>query len=285
MIKIGLTGWGDHPTIYRTNSTKRDKLFDYSSHFPIVELDTSFYAIPSEHNIEKWVSETPDSFRFVVKAYQGMTGHLRDDNPYESRNDMFEAFRKCASAFQNANKLAMILVQFPPWFDCSIKNVNYIRYVKQQLSDFPIAIEFRNRTWYSAERKQETIQFLKQQGYIHTVCDEPQAGVGSVPFVLEVTNDLALVRIHGRNIYGWRNSGSTENWREVRFLYDYNEEELSDLAQKIKNLEQLCNEVYVLFNNNSGHHAADNAKTLQRMLNIDFDGLSPKQLDLFGGEF
>ena len=285
MIKIGLTGWGDHPTIYRTNSTKRDKLFDYSSHFPIVELDTSFYAIPSEHNIEKWVSETPDSFRFVVKAYQGMTGHLRDDNPYESRNDMFEAFRKCASVFQNANKLAMILVQFPPWFDCSVKNVNYIRYVKQQLSDFPIAIEFRNRTWYSPERKQETIQFLKQQGYIHTVCDEPQAGVGSVPFVLEVTNDVALVRIHGRNIYGWRNSGSTENWREVRFLYDYNEEELSDLAQKIKNLEQLCNEVYVLFNNNSGHHAADNAKTLQRMLNIDFDGLSPKQLDLFGGEF
>ena len=45
MIKIGLTGWGDHPTIYRTNSTRRDKLFDYSSHFPIVELDTSFYAL------------------------------------------------------------------------------------------------------------------------------------------------------------------------------------------------------------------------------------------------
>ncbi len=45
MIKIGLTGWGDHPSIYRTNSARRDKLFDYSSHFPIVELDTSFYAL------------------------------------------------------------------------------------------------------------------------------------------------------------------------------------------------------------------------------------------------
>ncbi|QCR33379.1 DUF72 domain-containing protein [Lysinibacillus sp. SGAir0095] len=285
MIKIGLTGWGDHPSIYRTNSTRRDKLFDYSSHFPIVELDTSFYAIPSLQNIEKWVNETPDSFRFIVKTYQGMTGHLRDDNPYETRSEMFDAFRQCARAFQNANKLAMILVQFPPWFDCSVKNVNYIRYVKQQLEDFPIAIEFRNRTWYSEERKHETIQFLRDLGFIHTVCDEPQAGVGSVPFVAEATHDKSLVRIHGRNVYGWRNSGSTENWREVRFLYDYNKEELTDMANKIRNLEQLCKEVYVLFNNNSGHHAADNAKALQRMLDLDFDGLSPKQLDFFEGEF
>ncbi|MFL0507451.1 DUF72 domain-containing protein [Ureibacillus sp. 179-F W5.1 NHS] len=285
MIKIGLTGWGDHPSIYRTNSTKNEKLFDYSGHFPIVEVDTSFYAIPSRQNIEKWLKETPDSFQFIVKAYQGMTGHLREENPYESRNEMFEAFRQCAETFQNANKLAMVLVQFPPWFDCSTKHVQYIRYIKEQLSDFPVAIEFRNKTWYSAERKNETIRFLKDNGFIHTVCDEPQAGVGSVPFVPEVTAKRALVRIHGRNVFGWRNSGSTENWREVRFLYDYNEEELSDLANKILQLEQKCEEVFVLFNNNSGHHAANNAKTMQQMLDVHFEGLSPKQLDFFEGEF
>ncbi|TSI06838.1 DUF72 domain-containing protein [Lysinibacillus sp. BW-2-10] len=285
MIKIGLTGWGDHPSIYRSNAAKRDRLFDYSGHFPIVEVDTSFYAIPSVQNIEKWIFETPDTFQFIVKAYQGMTGHLRDDNPYETRNDMFEAFRQCAQAFQKENKLAMILVQFPPWFDCAAKNVQYLRYIKQQLVDFPIAIEFRNQTWYSKERRQETLRFLRELGTIHTVCDEPQAGVGSVPFVLEATSKKALVRIHGRNVFGWRNSGSTENWREVRFLYDYNEDELTDLAEKIKKLESQCQEVYVLFNNNSGHHAAKNAKTLQQMLRIDYEGLSPKQLDLFEGEF
>lgn len=46
-----------------------------------------------------------------------------------------------------------------------------------------------------------------------------------------------------------------------------------------------CEEVYVLFNNNSGHHAASNAKQLQQILNIRFEGLSPKQLNLFEGEF
>lgn len=284
MMKIGLTGWGDHPSIYRSNG-RREKLFDYSGHFPIVEVDTSFYVIPSVQTVEKWISDTPDTFQFVVKAYQGMTGHLREENPYETKQLMFEAFKDCANAFQKVNRLAMILVQFPPWFDCSAKHVQYIRYIKQQLADFPIAIEFRNRTWYSEERKSETLRFLKEHQLIHTVCDEPQAGVGSVPFVAEATEKKALVRIHGRNVFGWRNSGSTENWREVRFLYDYTDEELLDLTEKIKQLSKQTEEVYVLFNNNSGHHAAKNAKTFQKMLGIEFEGLAPKQLDLFEGDF
>lgn len=284
MIKIGLTGWSDHPLLYRTNSTK-NKLFDYSGHFPIVEVDTSFYAIPSIKNIEKWISETPEEFQFIVKAYQGITGHLREDNPFESIDEMFQAFRECLTAFQKANKLGMVLVQFPPWYDCTSKNVHYIRYVKEQLRNFPIAIEFRNQTWFQGANREGTIQFLKENNLIHTVCDEPQVGVGSVPFILETTTNKVLVRIHGRNLYGWRNSSSNKNWREVRFLYDYNEEELAELADKIKQLERKAENVYVLFNNNSGHHAAANAKTLQQILNIQYEGLSPKQLNLFEGEF
>lgn len=284
MIQIGLTGWGDHPSLYCSTSTTRDKLFDYSGHFPIVELDTSFYAIPSVQNIEKWISETPSHFRFIVKAYQGITGHLRGDNPYETREAMFEAFRLCVKTFDQAGKLAMILVQFPPWFDCQTKHVQYIRYVAQQLRDFPTAIEFRNQTWYSVERRTPTLNFLREHQLIHTVCDEPQAGVGSVPFIAEATSYKTLVRIHGRNIYGWRNTGSTENWRKVRFLYDYNKEELRQLADRILYLEKQSEQVFVLFNNNSGHHAAKNAKELQEMLGLEFEGLSPKQLKLFEGE-
>lgn len=285
MIYIGLTGWGDHPSLYSTTATARDKLFDYSGHFPIVELDTSFYAIPSIQNVEKWVQETPEDFRFIMKAYQGITGHLRDENPYETRQDMFEAFRKSASVFEAAKKLAMILVQFPPWFDCQAKHVNYIRYVRQQLSAFPVAIEFRNQTWYSAEHLDQTLQFLREQQLIHTVCDEPQAGVGSVPFVTEATANKTLVRIHGRNVLGWRNIGHAENWRKVRFLYDYNTEELTQLAERIQKLASESKDVFILFNNNSGHHAAKNAKELQRLLGITFEGLSPKQLNFFEGEF
>ena len=285
MIQIGLTGWGDHPSLYNQTTTCRDKLFDYSSHFPIVELDTSFYAIPSVQNVQKWLQETPDTFQFVVKAYQGITGHLREENPYETREAMFEAFRSCAQTFQQAGKLAMLLVQFPPWFDCQTKHVQYIRYIKQQLSDFPVAIEFRNQTWYSQQHQQRTLSFLREHDLIHTVCDEPQAGVGSVPFVTEVTAQQSLVRIHGRNIMGWRNIGNTENWRKVRFLYDYTTEELHELAKRIQYLTQQSSDVFVLFNNNSGHHATKNAKQLQRILGITYENLSPTQLHLFEGDF
>lgn len=284
MIKIGLTGWGDHPSLYRENAAKKDKLFDYSAHFPIVEVDTSFYAIPTLKNIEKWVEETPDTFQFIVKAYQGITGHQRDALPYETKQEMFKAFRECADAFNKFNKLAMVLVQFPPWFDCTSQNVKYILYVKQQLEGLPIAIEFRNQTWYQQGRDEATIQFLKEQDLIHTVCDEPQAGVGSVPFVPKATHKKVLVRLHGRNVYGWRNNG-VPNWREVRFLYDYNQKELKELARHLQELEADAEEVYVLFNNNSGHDAAKNAKMLQKILNIQYEGLAPKQLNLFEGEF
>lgn len=285
MIYIGLTGWGDHPTLYSEVTSARDKLFDYSGHFPVVEVDTSFYAIPNRVNVEKWCNETPENFQFVLKAYQGMTGHLRDDLPYETRNDMFNAFIECADSFQQHGKLAMILVQFPPWFDCSAKNVQYIRYVKQQLARFPIAIEFRNQTWYAGEVRERTLEFLQEQNLIHTVCDEPQAGSGSVPLVPAATSDKVLLRIHGRNIHGWRNSGSNENWRKVRFLYDYNEEELQGLAAHIRLLQNQVKDVYVLFNNNSGDHAAPNAKRMQQILDLQFEGLAPKQLKLFEGDF
>ncbi|MGE7920322.1 DUF72 domain-containing protein [Viridibacillus sp. NPDC093762] len=284
MIHIGLTGWGDHPDLYSPLSTARDKLFDYSGHFPVVEVDTSFYSIPSESNVQKWIAEVPDHFQFVVKAYQGMTGHLRQVNPYETREDMFEAFKDAITPFQQVGKLAMILVQFPPWFDCQSKNVTYIRYVKQQLKNFPIAIEFRNRTWYSEKFMDGTLNFLRQEGLIHTVCDEPQAGEGSVPLIPKATNERVLVRIHGRNVYGWRNPGNNDEWRKIRFLYNYNEEELKELQKHIVSLQQQAKEVFVLFNNNSGNDAAKNAKQLKKMLGVQYEGLSPKQLDFFEGE-
>lgn len=284
LIRVGLTGWGDHPSLYSEVTASKDKLFDYSGHFLTVEVDTSFYAIPGLQHVRKWCEDTPDDFSFVVKAYQGMTGHLRGDIPFETKNDMFNTFIECANEFKQHGKLAMILAQFPPWFDCQAKNVRYLQYVRQQLKDFEVAIEFRNQTWYAENVREKTMDFLRANKFIHTICDEPQAGIGSVPFYPVATANKALMRIHGRNIHGWRNTGNNENWRKVRFLYDYNKEELQLIGQNIERLQSQTEEIFVLFNNNSGHHAAKNAKELQTILAIKDDGLAPKQLNLFEGE-
>lgn len=75
-----------------------------------------------------------------------------------------------------------------------------------------------------------------------------------------------------------------ENWRKVRFLYDYNKEELQQLSQHIQAIQPKVQELFVLFNNNSGLHAAKNAKELQELLAIRDVGLAPKQLNMFEGE-
>ncbi len=126
LIYIGVTGWGDHDSLYPAQMKAKDKLAEYSSHFPVVEVDASFYAVQPIRNAEKWVRETPENFRFVVKAYQGMTGHQRgEENPFETKAEMFQAFKESLQPYQEANKLAMVLFQFPPWFDCRKENVDY----------------------------------------------------------------------------------------------------------------------------------------------------------------
>lgn len=282
MIYIGLTGWGDHDTLYPNGTKSVDKLLHYSSHFPVVEVDTSFYAIPPIRNAEKWVKETPVDFRFVVKAYQGMTRHRQqEDIPFKTIEEMFRAFKDSLKPYQESNKLAMVLFQFPPWFQCRKDNVAYVRYCKKMMGDIPVALEFRNQSWFNDRFQNSTLQFMREEGWIHSIADEPQAGDGSIPLVpIATDHNVTLVRMHGRNVKGWNKQDGID-WREVRFLYKYTREELLEWESIIIELSKQTKDIILLFNNNSGGDAARNAKELQEILGIQYEGLSPKQLDLF----
>ncbi|MGM0836202.1 MAG: DUF72 domain-containing protein [Bacillota bacterium] len=282
MIYIGVTGWGDHDSLYTSGIAAREKLKEYAAHFPVVEVDSSFYAIQPKRNVEKWVAETPPTFQFIVKAYQGMTGHQRGDIPFETKEEMFEAFLQSIEPFENSNKLAMVLFQFPPWFECNKDNVSYIRWCKEKMKDTRVALEFRNQSWFTEPFREQTLTFMDVEGWIHSICDEPQAGKGSIPTVLHPTDkERTLVRLHGRNVHGWTKAVSGKDWREVRYLYDYNEQELLEWKRNLEELKDSTKDIYVLFNNNSGGHAADNAKRMIELLELEYQGLAPRQLDLF----
>ncbi|GAE27420.1 hypothetical protein JCM9140_3567 [Halalkalibacter wakoensis JCM 9140] len=280
MIYIGLAGWGDHDDLY-IGMNRQSKLEVYAGHFPIVEIDASFYAVQPLRNMIKWLKETPNTFRFVVKAFQGMTGHQRGIDPFSTKEEMFEAFRESVTPLLHANKLAMILCQFPPWFDCKKEHVQWVRYVKEQLTDLPVALEFRHRSWFDGNMKEKTLQFMRNEQWIHSICDEPQAGMRSIPIVLEATHpEKTLIRFHGRNIHGWNDPGDG-TWRDVRYLYKYNEDELCQWKENIETLAKQTKDIFIIFNNNSGGDAATNAKQLIQMLGIEYQGLAPRQLDLF----
>ncbi|KKI93367.1 hypothetical protein WQ54_03775 [Bacillus sp. SA1-12] len=284
-IQIGLTGWGDHDSLYPLKTNTTNKLQEYAAHFPTVEIDASFYAVQPERNIMKWINDTPDTFQFIPKAYQGMTGHLRGDIPFEYKETMFKAYIQSLVPLKKANKLAMVLFQFPPWYDCRKENVSYLKWCREQMADFDVALEFRNRTWFSPEYHDKTLQFMEAEKWIHSIVDEPQAGERSIPAVLHPTDPAkTLIRFHGRNVHGWNKPASGDNWRDVRYLYRYNREELLEWKQNLHSLQKATDVIYLLFNNNSGGDAADNAKMMMNLLDISYSGLAEMQLSLFSDE-
>ncbi len=266
MITIGLTNFSDHDELYGKKKPA-ERLPAYSETFKVVELDSSFYAIQPVKNYEKWVSQTPDDFGFVIKAYQGMTGHLREKkNYFDTAEEMFAAFHTSLEPVIDAKKLTMTLFQYPPWFDCTRENVEKLRVTREFMKDVPCALEFRHQSWYSPQFREKTLDFMRKEGWIQTVVDEPQAGSGSIPIIAQATSDEATyVRMHGRNVGGWHKS-SDPNWRKLRYLYRYNTEELTQWRDILLDLDKQSKHVYVVFNNNSAKDATPNALELMELL-------------------
>lgn len=279
MIQIGLTGWSDHPMIL---TNPKNKLADYATHFPIVELDSSFYAIPSEDRIIQWIIQTPDAFQFIPKAYGPLTQHARRADESTPLKQLFQIFQQRFKPMLESGKICSFLFQFPPYFTCVKENVAYLRKIRALMGVVPIAVEFRHPSWFSPNMRDETLKFLKKYAFIHVVVDQPQTPHNSVPFVPEVTESKqAFLRLHGRNYEGWLGENDSKDWRKFRTLYNYSQKELHSLKDITLTLAQEAENVAVIFNNNSGGHAAPNAKEFQQLLGIDYEGLGPRQLDLF----
>ncbi|MDN6194437.1 MAG: DUF72 domain-containing protein [Alkalibacterium sp.] len=277
MITLGLTGWTDHPLIQRSTD---NKLTAYAGHFPVVEVDTSFYGIPKEKTINNWLDQTPKTFQFIPKANNVLTLHKSYKESYDTLEEAFDAFKRAFHPMLSQNRVKAILFQFPPYFDCVKKHVTYLRFVKKQMKDLPIAVEFRHPSWFSEKNKAQTLALLKQQNWTNVIVDQPQTPNNSVPKIIEKTSSLSILRLHGRNYDGWLGE-DVVNWRAERTLYNYSIEELQSFADIVSQLEKETSDVCVIFNNNSGGHAAQNAKELQALLGLTFDGLGPQQLDLF----
>lgn len=283
MITVGLTGWGDHDALYPPRTPANQKLSLYARHFPVVEVDSSFYAVLKEDTYRRWISQTPDDFTFILKAYQGMTGHSRGRSPFQDPGQMFDTYLKSIRPVVEAGRLEAVMFQFPPWFDCSPEHVRQLKAVKRRMGSLPLALEFRNQSWYSPAFREQTLAFMKEEGWIHIICDEPQAGEGSVPAVLEPTDPaLTIVRLHGRNTSGWNQTGNDEEWRKVRYLYRYRDDELLEWKEKLALLEEKgAKRICMIFNNNSGGDAAPNAARMLELLGNTPVQLPPEQMDLF----
>lgn len=280
-ITMGMTTWTEHPALIH-NEQRPVTLNEYAQHFPTVEVDTFFYALPQVTTIQNWLASVPPSFQFIIKANQKMTLHQRN----QERGALalvFQQYRRTIAPLIAAGQLKTILFQFPPYFDATVRDFDYLRLVRTWMGNLPIAVEFRNQTWYKPAVLDSVLAFCRDLNFTLVAADEPHDTPTSVPFVLATTNpDLAMLRLHGRNKQGWANQG--REWRKTRTLYRYSPAELEFFRQQIVNLNPPAKELCIIFNNNSAKDAAPNALALQKMMKIKFSGLAPKspeQLDLF----
>lgn len=279
-LQVGLCGWGDHD-LYPAKTPLKERLSIYAEHFPVVELDSIYHAIPPATRMERWAQQTPPAFRFVIKAYRELTGHGRKQGaPKRSFQEIVEQYLESIQPMKAAGKDAMLLFQFPPWYDCSRPHVKHILRLRDLFQDYTMAIEFRHYSWFRPAIKKQTLHFLEEEHLVHVICDEPQVGEASVPIVLAVTYPQVLIRFHGRNTKGW-NDTKNPDWRKVRYAYKYRKDELLEWVDRVHQLKKQADQVTILFNNNSQGDALSNAREMIELLSLTFRGLYPKQLKLF----
>ncbi|WP_281164429.1 DUF72 domain-containing protein [Liquorilactobacillus sicerae] len=281
MITLGLTTWSEHQTLI--NQPRPTTLAEYAAYFPTVEVDTFFYGIPAVTTLLNWQKQVPATFQFVIKANQALTGQEQEQLTGQQLIARFQAFAQALSPLKKAGQLKTILCQFPPAFQATSRNVAYLKFFRRQLADWPLTLELRHQSWYQGKNAAALVNFCHQNNYTLAVIDEPTGLLASVPLYPAVTTkELMFWRLHGRNQLGWQIKG--QNWRQQRTLYRYSQVELTDFKQKILSYQNQAAEICVIFNNNSGGDAADNALTFQKMLGVTFAGLNPKsprQIDLF----
>lgn len=298
-ILVGTSSWTDKSLIDSgmfyppTAKTPEDRLRYYASQFPIVEIDSSYYGIPSVENAQRWAERTPDGFVFNIKTYRLFNRHQtplislprevqKALGPREKKNiydhempgelvlDLWRQFRAVLEILRDAGKLGAVHMQFAPWVALHPDTFEYIEHCRAMLAGFAIAVEFRNRTWFETDkRKSRTLEFERSNGLVNVVVDAPRGIPNTIPSVWEATNPaLGVVRLHGRNRATWNLKGLKAS--SQRFDYDYNDEELTEIAGDVKALARKVATTHVLFNNNYQDQGQRGARTLKKLLAVGY---------------
>ncbi len=294
-ISIGTASWTERTLLASrafypaTANTPERRLRYYARHFPVVEVDATYYALPSLANAQAWADRTPDDFALGVKAYAALTQHPveplrfpRDlqaelppamrrtrrvyprDLPPPVLDEMWTRFHAALAPLRDAGKLDYVLFQMPRWFTPTRESHAYLDAIQARLPATRIAIEFRQSGWMTDERAARTLDFLRRRDLVYVAVDEPQGTAASVPPLADATSaQLAVVRFHGRRTDTWTKPNATTI---ERFGYLYQESELREWVPRIQALAKQSRQVHVLMNNCYRHYAVQNAKDMAVLL-------------------
>jgi uncharacterized protein YecE (DUF72 family) len=286
-VVVGTSSWADPGFVeewYPPGLAARDRLAFYAERFDAVEVNATSYAVPDERTVRRWVEVTPEGFTFDVKLHRLLSRHAAplDSLPAALRERarttergrvvltpaleqaMLDLTLDALAPLTEAGRLATFLLQLSPGFAPRTHDLDELADLVTRLAPHPVAIELRHRFWVDEHRREETLRWYERHGAAWVGVDAPQGSAPTLmpPLDAATREDVAYLRMHGRNLEGFTRGRSVAEW----FAYDYAEDELRELGQRARALAEDASVVRVMFNNNRGDDAPRAATRMRALL-------------------
>src|SRR6266480_421272 len=183
-ILVGTASWSDPGFVerwYPKGMKAVERLGWYAQHFDMVEVNSTFYAVPDVRMVERWSAATPNDFVFDVKLHQLLSRHsaqakllppqlqrraqIDEKGRVKLTPEIEEAvtrvFLRSIDPLRRDGKLGALLLQLSPAFSPRKHRLDELDQIIKATSDYRLAIEFRNSNWVVNEQLPETLEFLK----------------------------------------------------------------------------------------------------------------------------
>ncbi len=302
-ILVGTASWSDPGFVehwYPKKMPAGERLAWYAEQFDMVEVNSTFYAVPDPRMVERWCRSTPDDFVFNIKLHQLLSRHstaakllppsLQKSAEIDAKGKvkltpeieqaMIEEVLGPVKMLHALQKLGVLLLQLSPAFSPKAHQLSELEPLLARLHGYQVAIELRNRNWASGERLGETLAFLREHSATFVSVDAPATEHFTImPHDLNeiTTPNLAYLRLHGRDAKAY----TTGKTVAARFHYDYSDEEIEEVAQRSEKLADKAKEVHVVFNNNAQDFAPHAALRMRAALGQIARKSKPRQAELF----
>ncbi len=237
-IRIGTSGWHYQHWCgpFYPVKTPGPRMFAcYQRQFDSVELNNSFYRLPSEAVVKSWFESTPEDFLFAAKASSYITHRKRLSDPQNAIDHFLARMQGLGK------KLGPILFQLPPRWRANPERLeNFLQALPRGRQ---YAFEFRDPSW----NHQPIYEILRRH---RAACVVTEIAGYQSPELL--TSDFVYLRLHGPG--------------EKPYQGDYSEDQLADWANKIRVWAQTLRSIYVYFDNDQSGFAAKNALQLRTLM-------------------
>jgi uncharacterized protein YecE (DUF72 family) len=297
-ILVGTASWTDPGFIahwYPRTLAAAERLNYYAERFNLVEVNSSFYAVPDRKQVRRWCEQTPEQFTFDLKLHRLLSRHsttlqslppgLRELARLERGRvlptpELERALvRHTLSQVQplcEAGKFGAFLLQLTPAFSPRRSHLEDLDVIVEELAEYALAVELRNRHWATGDQLGVTTEFFRQRNVTLVGVDAPECEhFMAMPGLDAVTNPkLTYLRLHGRNAKGYVTGRTVAE----RFDYLYSDQELEQMAQRATALARQSSATHVVYNNNARDYPLRNAATFQQLLARNDPSIAPPPL-------